>query len=132
MFTDAKDLPVKTAASLVTGILGDLQLLVEQQFQLTRCEIEQELRQRASATAVFAAGLAVYFLSMLMSSLAAAHLLHWATLPTSADAAGIPLWVCECGIALVLCGIGSLLAALGRRRFLAVTLSQNPATSIFE
>ena len=132
MVTDLKQPPATTAASLVSDILGDLQLLVDQQFQLTRCEIEQELRQRANAASMLGAGLAGYFLSAIMFSLAAAHLLHWTLLPTESSMEKFPLWVCESVIAVLLCGVGSLLVSLGRRRFRAVTLSQNPAREIFE
>lgn len=45
MVEDRNNLPKTLVGALVTGILGDLQLLVEQQFQLNRCEIEQDLRQ---------------------------------------------------------------------------------------
>ena len=38
----------QSTVSLLTDILGDLQRLVEQQFLLTRREIEQELRERMS------------------------------------------------------------------------------------
>ena len=59
MSTDVKDPPDQTAASLVSGILGDLQHLVEQQFRLTRREIEDEIRQRTTAAAVLVLGATV-------------------------------------------------------------------------
>ena len=52
MSTVVESPPEQTTASLVNGILSDLHRLVEQQFQLTRHEIEDELRRRAAAAAV--------------------------------------------------------------------------------
>ena len=132
MVEDRNNLPKTSAGALVTGILGDLQLLVEQQFQLTRCEIEQELRQRAAATAVYGAGMAGYFLSALMLSLSAAHSLHWALNPTFSDSAKLPLWACEGAVAFVLLCIGTLLVHLGRIQLRAVTKCQNPTTSLLQ
>lgn len=132
MAAEQKDLPAPTAASLVVGILSDLQLLVEQQFQLTRCEIEDELRLRTAAAAVLGAGIAGCFLSAMMLSMALAHGLHWAMSPNTADSAALPLWICEAGISVLLGSTGAWLAVTGRRRFNAVTASQNPAREIFE
>ena len=41
--------PLQSAAALVGGIVGDLKSLIEQQLQLTRMQIESELRQRIAA-----------------------------------------------------------------------------------
>ena len=132
MAATPQDVPRPTAVSLVTGIFSDLQLLVEQQFQLTRCEIEQELRQRAAAGLVFAASLAGYFLSAFMLSLAAAHGLHRLMQASVADADSSPLWACEMVVGIVLCGGATLLLRTARRRLREVTVTQNPATEILQ
>ena len=46
MSTDIANQTQPSTASLVSGILGDLTQLVEQQLLLTRREIEQEIRDR--------------------------------------------------------------------------------------
>ena len=92
--TVPKDRPDQTAASLLSGILSDLQHLVEQQFQLTRREIEDEIRQRAIAAAVFALGVTILFLGAIVFCVGLVHLLHWAALPGGTDPAWLPLWAC--------------------------------------
>lgn len=132
MGVDTKAPPLRTAASLVTDILSDLQLLIEQQFQLTRCEIEDEFRQRVTAAAICGAGLANWLVSLMLASLAAANGIYSAMLPDSTDSEPLALWGCQLGIAGVLFVIGAVLIALGRQRFRDVTSSQNPATQLFQ
>ena len=132
MSTVIQDPPQQTAASLLTGILGDLQQLVEQQFQLTRREIEEELRQRTAAAAVFALGTAAMFLGALMLCLALTHLLHWAALPAGTDPAWIPMWGCYAVVAAVLFILGGILAVVGRARFSAIDPYHNPATELLQ
>jgi hypothetical protein len=127
-----KDPPDQTAASLVSGILGDLQHLVEQQLQLTRREIEVELRQRATAAAVFGFGMGSFFLAAMEICLASAHGLHWMALSPGTEPARLPLWVCHAAVATVLAVIGGILALVGRARFNSVAAFQNPATEILQ
>ncbi len=131
MGVETKAPPLKTAASLVTDVLSDLQLLIEQQFQLTRCEIEDEFLQRVFAAAIFGAGLATWLVSLMLASLAAANGLYLAMLPNPKHSAELPLWGCQLGVAGVLCVVGAVLITLGRRRFRDVISSQNPAAQLF-
>jgi hypothetical protein len=131
MGVDTKAPPLKTAASLVTDVLSDLQLLIEQQFQLTRCEIEDEFRQRVFAAAIFGAGLANWLVSLMLASLAAANGIYSVMLPTAKVNTEMPLWGCQLGVAGVLFVVGTVLITLGRRRFRDVISSQNPATQLF-
>ncbi len=132
MSTDLQDPPQQTAAALLSGILGDLQHLVEQQFQLTRREIEDELRQRMAAAAVFASGMVALILGVIMACLAAVHLLHWAAVPAEIDSAWLPLWACYAVVAAVLCVLGGILAMVGRARFRAIHPYHNPATELLQ
>ena len=132
MSTDLENPPGQTAASLVSGILGDLQQLVEQQFQLTRREIEDELRQRATAGGIFFLGLGVSFLSMILLCLTLVHLLHWLTSPPGTDVAWLPLWGCHAVLAAVFAIIGGILTLVGRARFQSVTPFLNPVTEILQ
>jgi hypothetical protein len=132
MGVDTKTLPPKTAASLVTDVLSDLQLLIEQQFQLTRCEIEDEFRQRVTAAAIFGAGLANWLVSLMLASLAAANGIYSAMLPPLKVNTEMPLWGCQLGVAGILFVVGALLIILGRRRFRDVISSQNPAAQLFQ
>src|SRR6185436_10776110 len=110
MSTDLEDPPEQTAASLVTGILGDLHHLVEQQFELTRREIEDELRQRVTATAVFGVGAGFLFLAAVVLCLTVAHLLHWVASPPGTDPAWLPLWACYGVVAAVFAVDGGILS----------------------
>ena len=132
MGADLRDPQMKTVTALVTGVLGDLQLLVEQQFQLTRCEIEQEFRQRAKACAILGAGIAGLFLSAILLSLSAAHGLHWAATPVRSDPASLPLWGCEILVAIVVVGIAAFAVRVGIRRLRVITSSQNASVDSFQ
>jgi hypothetical protein len=132
MSTNVEDRPGQTAASLVSGILGDLQHLIEQQFQLTRREIEEELRRLAAAGSVFALGLGVFFLDAIVLSLASAHLLHWMTSPPGTDPAWLPLWACHAALAAALIVIGGVLTYVGRAKFKSIDRCQNPAAEILK
>jgi uncharacterized membrane protein YidH (DUF202 family) len=122
-----------SAGTLLTGFLGDLQLLFEQQFQLTRCEIEQEFRQRATAVGFLAAGAVTCSLSGLMMCLSAAHWLHFSLQKTAAaDSTSLPLWACY-GIVGVVIGFAAILLLwLGRRQIRRISVSENPAVEIWE
>lgn len=124
--------PEQTAASLVSGILGDLQHLVEQQFQLTRREVEEELRQRAAAAAVFGLGMGVLFIDAIVLCLTAAHLMHWMASPPGTDSAWLPLWACHAVVAAVLVVIGGILALVGRAKFRSIDPFQNPVTEMMQ
>ena len=128
--TVRSDPPNQTAASLVSGILGDLQRLVEQEFQLTRREIEDEIRQRAMAAAVFALGLMFFLVAAIVFCFGLAHLLYWATLPRGTDAAGFPLWACHVVVAAVLAVIGAIVAQVGRVKFMTTASFHNPAAEL--
>lgn len=132
MSIDTEGPPEQTAAALLSGILGDLQHLVEQQFQLTRREIEVELRQRATAAAVFGFGMGILFLAVIAVCLTLSHLLHWMASPPGTDPAWIPLWACHAVVAAVLAVSGVIFACVGRAKFKAINPYQNPATAIMQ
>lgn len=120
----------QTAASLVSGIVGDLQQLVEQQFQLTRQEIEEELRQRSAAATILFVGVALLFLDAMIVCQSLALLLHWATSPAGTDPAWLPLWMCYATVAAALVTVGGIVTHVGRSRFKSTVKAKNPATEI--
>lgn len=123
--------PVQTAASLVGGIVGDLKSLVEQQFQLTRMQIEAELRQRVVAIAVFSFGVGVLSVSTLFVCLGVSHLLHWITSPVGTDPARYPLWMCHAAVAAVLGLTGTILTWTGLWKYRSVVPFRNPVSDLF-
>ena len=124
--------PTQSAAALVSGILGDLRNLVEQQFQLTRMQIETELRQRFVAVTIFSAGVVVLFVSTIFVCMSAAHLLHWIASPVGTDPATYPLWMCHAAVAAVLGMTGVILAIVGQSKFRSVVPFQNPVSGLFQ
>jgi hypothetical protein len=130
--TCIKDPSEQTAASLLSGILADLRHLVEQQFQLTRRQIEDEIRQRMKAVAVFALGMVFFLLAAIAACLCLVHLLHWSASPTGTDPARLPLWACHAIVAAVLALIGGILVHFGRARFRMAEAYRNPATQLLQ
>ena len=132
MSVDVDDLPERTAASLVSGILGDLHHLVQQQFELTRREVEGQLRQCAVAGVVFGLGTALLLIAGLLLGLMFSHLLHWAVSPSGTDPASFPLWACHALGAAVFATVGATLMCVGRAKFTCTDEWHNPATEILQ
>lgn len=132
MSTNVEGPPKPTAAALVSGILSDLQVLVEQQCQLTRREIEDELRQRAVALSVLALGVGVLFLDAFVVCLALVHLLHWMASPPGNEPAWLPLWACHAVVAAVLSVSSGILVQIGRNRLRSIEPCQNPVTEMLQ
>lgn len=117
MSIDVEDATTETASTLVSGILGDLQHLVEQQIELSRREIEVELFRRASAATVFVIGLGLFVLDAMIVCLTIVHLLHWMASAPGTDPAWLPLWACFGLVAAILIVIGGIVVSVGRARF---------------
>lgn len=130
MSTNGEEPSKPTAASLISGILCDLQRLVEQQFQLTRCEIEDEVRRRAAAALLLALGMSVFLVDTIILCLTCVHLLHWLGSPNGTDPAWLPLWLCHGVIVVILTVIGAILTQLGRVRFQSIERCPNPVIEI--
>jgi len=117
MATEVQNHSEASVTSLVSGIVSDIQDLVKQQLELTRREIEADLRKTKEAASILALGLGIAFLGAIPFCLMLVHLLHWLTSPTPMDPARLPLWACHGVVALVLLVIGGSLAAVGRQKF---------------
>jgi hypothetical protein len=117
MAVETQDHPQPTTTSLVSGIIDDVQNLVKQQFQLTRREVEQDLRKSKEAAQLYAVGVGMLLLACVEMCLMAAYLLHWATSPAGSDPASIPLWACHAIVGAVLGVIGYMTMSAGSKRF---------------
>ena len=122
------DPPQQSAATLVTGILGDLQSLVQQQFCLTVREVELELGRRARAGVVIGIGAGLLLVGAMALSVAVANFMHWLACPAGTDPARFPLWACHAVVSLVLAIAGGVTLFAGRRRLRCSMECRVPAT----
>jgi len=132
MSSDVEPLREQTAATLVSGILGDLQHLVDQQLRLTRREIEEELRLRTVAAGILGLGVATLFLSAFADCMALSHLLYWLASPSGSDPAWLPLWGCHTVLATILTIGGVIVTLVGLKRFRSIKPFPNPVTDILQ
>lgn len=103
----------QNAATLLGGIVGDMQSLVQQQLQLTRHEIVTEVRERAVGWVVIGSGFGIAILGVIMLCFTATHLLHWGLSPPERDPARLPLWACYGIVSASLLAVGGGIARIG-------------------
>jgi hypothetical protein len=132
MATEVQNHPEnQSMTSLVSGIVNDFQDLVKQQLQLTRREIEADLRKTREAASLWALGLGVVFLGAITLCLMLAELIHWLAIPATvavADPSHIPMWACYLIVSAVLLGIGGCLVLAGKKKIDSVHPLDNQAT----
>jgi hypothetical protein len=97
--SDVQRLPDPSVTSLVSGIIADLQQLIQQQLAMFRQEIRDSVRKTKEAAQSLAAGAAITWAGSGLLVVMLPLLLHWAV-------PALPLWACF-GI------VGGVLAALG-------------------
>jgi len=122
----------QSLATLVSDIVRDVQDLVKQQLQLSRHEIEDDLRKSAEAASLFGVGVGTLFLGALSLCLMAAHLIHWLTSPHGTDPASFPLWACFAVVGGVLSILGWELTYAGRRKFQKINPLNNSTQALQE
>jgi len=115
-------------STLVRDIVTDMGDLVKQQLQLTRREIEEDLRKSKEAASIFVLGAASLFLGGIAFCLMLAHLIHWLTEPAGVDQAWVPLWGCHAIVSGLFLALGAALAAVGREKMKSINALRNPAT----
>jgi hypothetical protein len=110
--------------------VSDFQDLVKQQLQLTRKEIEADLRRTREAASLWVAGLVTLLLGGFTGCLMLAHLIYWlaSPAPPPAEAPAVPLWVCYLIVFAVLGPAGWCLTLAGSKRFQAVHPLESPAS----
>jgi hypothetical protein len=128
MSTDFKA-PEQTAAALLSGIVGDLQHLLQQQIQLMRQEAGIAVRLRAGAGVTIGLGAAMSLIGGFTLSLALSHLLYWILTPVGLDPGRVPLWGCYGVVAVLLLAIGGLMIRRGLARFRQFNSSASAAES---
>jgi len=121
MATEVQNQSEQSMASLVGGIVGDVQDLIKQQLALTRKEIESDLRKTREAGTLLGVGVGLALFGCFALCLMLAHLIHFVSTPAalqaSAEPAAIPLWGCYGIVTLLLLGVGGALAFAGKKKF---------------
>jgi hypothetical protein len=108
-------------ATLVSGIVGDGQRLIEQQLVLFRREIESALRQARNAAISMAIGAGVAAVGGLLLVAMVVHLLHAYT--------DLPLWGCYGLVGGVLAAAGALLLIVGGKEAAEVHILAPPQST---
>jgi len=93
---------------LLSGIVSDVEDLVQQQFALFKHEIKDELREAKNAFLPVIAGTAVLLLGAFMLCFTLVYVLNFAT--------GLELWACFAIVTAVLGAAGGITLAVGMQR----------------
>ncbi len=112
--------PQSNTTPLLTGIVADVRLLMEQQAQLLRSEIRDDLRKARAGLLLLGASLGIVASGGLLLCFMLPWLLHWLT--------AWPEWLC-CGLFGVLfLALGVTMAYLGFNQFRkSASLSESTA-----
>ena len=102
--------PKSETVPFLSGIVLDVQMLIEQQMALFRHEMGQELDRAREAGCYLLAGVVLISTSTLLLSLMVAHLFA-VLLP------GLPLWACFGIVGLFLACLGGLVCRAAIRKF---------------
>ncbi len=107
-----------SATKLVSGILGDFQDLMRQQFELIKAECRADWQKSKEAGLFFLLSLVPVGCGVILLAFMLAHLLHWLTSPADADPASLPLWGCYgiVGACLVILGVIFVVAGWSKAR----------------
>lgn len=116
MSIDVNGRPEQTVATQLSEIVADLQRLMEQEILLMRREVENDLRCRAAAASLLAAGIWILAIDIVMVGFCCAFLFHWLGAPAATDPARFPLWACFGLVAAVMAAAGAIMTQLGWAR----------------
>jgi hypothetical protein len=127
MATTFQDRSDQSMVSLLSGIVDDVNDLIKQQVQLTRAEIQEDLRAAGGIALVFAAGAGVLLLGAILLCFMLVYLLHWLTAPAGADASSLPLWACYGIVGATFGVLGGALMAAGKKKYDSTNLLPDKA-----
>jgi len=132
MINEVHDRSEPSMASLVGGIVDDVQTLIKQQLKLTRHEIEVDLRKTKEAATMLILGAGILFIGAVVFCLGLVHLLHWAGNPAPSDPTRLPWWACYGIVSVAILVLGGIVAVVGRARFAAIKPLDNTAEGLKE
>jgi len=121
MATDLKHSPDVSVSELVTGIVGDLQHLMQQQFELLKHDVKNDLAKLRDAGLMMGAGAACGLVAGILLLQMLVYLTYWLSQETW------PLWACFAlwGGIMALAGVALIVG--GRSRISAVRPMEEPA-----
>jgi len=132
MATDIRNEAGGSVPSLMSGIVGDVEHLIQQQVQLTRAEIKADVGRLKESAALLVPGVGLIFVGVIALSWMLVYLLHALTSPAGTDPASVPLWGCF-GIVGVLLAIGgTALLFAGKNKFDSVNPMTGPTAQALE
>ena len=102
--------PTESVTSLVTGILGDAERLLKQQFRMLKHEVREDLRKTAAASMSMAAGGLVLLYGVLL-------LLFALPLLLATYVPAVPLWAWFAIVGAVVTVAGACLLYAGKKKF---------------
>jgi uncharacterized membrane protein len=114
MSADLKTPPDASMTELVSGILRDVQNLVQQQTELLKHEVRTGLRKTMQASLLLGAGAVLLLAGIILLAFMLAHLLQWAV-------PALPLWACYGILGFVLLSAGAGLSFAGKLLFESFT-----------
>jgi uncharacterized membrane protein YqjE len=95
-------------ASLLGGIVSDIQTLIRQEVKLAKAELQREWEKAKSAAGAMAVGSALLALGGILLCLTVVYVLH--------EVAGLPLWASYLIVGGVLAMLGAVLFYTGRNK----------------
>jgi hypothetical protein len=107
---DAPGLPERSVTTLVSGIIADVQHLIQQQLAMFRQEIRDDLRKTRDAALALGAGAGITLAGGVLLVLMLPLLLNWAV-------PQLPLWACFGIVGGVLAALGGGLVYAGVKKF---------------
>jgi Putative Actinobacterial Holin-X, holin superfamily III len=122
---DVRVVPEQNTATLLSGIIADVQHLIRQQLAMFRQEIRDDVRKGRKAVLPLAAGAGITAAGGVLLLLMLPLLLHWAV-------PELPLWACFGILGGVLAAVGGALVYAGVRRIESLDLLSNPAVEAFK
>jgi len=113
-----------SVGGLVSGIVGDAQELISQQFRLFKEEVREDLRKTREAAAALALSGVILLVGCMLLSLMLVHLLAWLT--------AWPDWVCYAVVGTVITALGAVLGYQGWQTLRSIQPMQDQTAKAIE
>lgn len=106
--TDHNEVTERTLGQLVADVMADLSSIIRSEIALAKAEMGADAKKAGAGVGLFAMAGVLAFLALILLLIAAAYGLV---------AAGLAPWLAFLIVALVLLGVGAIMAFVGKNRF---------------